>query len=63
MHQPFIQIKRLLSQKGAALARIKLYITNATAKPKFYQPIQDKTWQFTPTYRLMPDFKHEYQHT
>lgn len=41
----------------AVLARIKPEITNATTKAKYYQPIQDKTWQFTPTYILMPGFK------
>lgn len=50
-------------KKGAVLARIKPEITNATTKAKFYQLIQDKTWQFTPTYRLMPGFKHKYQYT
>lgn len=59
MHRPFIEIKHWLSQKGAALARIKLYVTNATTNLKFYQPVQDKTWQFTPAYRLMTDFKHD----
>lgn len=31
-------------------------------KPNSISPFQEKTWQFTTTYRLLPGFKHKYQH-
>lgn len=31
-------------------------------KPNSISPFQEKTWQFPSTYRLLPGFKHKYQH-